>query len=208
MHKSIGHNIHTFDTIESTNNYAMQQMRQNGMTHGEVVWAKAQTKGKGQRGNVWEGGQAENLLFSIVLKPSFIGLSSQHMLNELMSVALHLYLSAKGVNGVQIKFPNDVLVNGQKIAGILTECSTMGSTLEYAIVGIGLNVNQEVFSSFLRPATSLQLQTGKEFQLKEELLQVLNYINEVYASCQKEYPDVKAYYEAYLLKKDSKGLNY
>lgn len=127
----------------------------------DMVIAETQTKGRGQRGNHWESEKGKNLTFSIVLSPAFLAAQSQFMLSETISLALVDTLAHFGVEA-QIKWPNDIYVDGRKIAGILIENDIMGDRLSRSIVGIGLNVNQRDFSPELPNPTSMSLVTGTE----------------------------------------------
>ena len=202
MSKPIGHTIHTFSSLESTNNYAMEQMRHNGMSHGEVVWAKHQAKGKGQRGNVWQSEKGKNLLFSICFMPSDLEIGHFFMFNQVVSVAIYHFLQSLGVKGLNIKWPNDILVNKHKIAGILTEFSTQNNTINYAVVGIGLNVNQSGFKNLPNKVTSMANLLEKEFQLNKVLRPLLCCIEERWQLFNKSPESIKAEYVKSLYQKD------
>ena len=131
-----------------------------------------QTKGRGQQGNVWESEPNKNLTFSMVFKPEYLNPKDQFQLNMVVSLAIVEFLADLGVKA-EIKWPNDIFVNHRKIAGILIENRLRGDFFKAAIVGIGLNVNQQLFKT--QRATSVFMQNGKEF----DLVQSLNYIQNI-----------------------------
>lgn len=132
---------------------------------GTIVVCADQVRGKGQRGNTWETQAGKNLTFSLVLKPDFLDLTEQFYLNMAISNAIRKIFE-EYVADIQVKWPNDLVVPGfGKIGGILIENILATKGWEFAIVGIGLNINQEMFSN--PKATSLRKLTGSEFDLEE-----------------------------------------
>ena len=168
LDRIIGHRVIRLEEIPSTNDYANQLALDNN-EHGLVVVAALQTQGKGQRGNVWESKSGENLLFSILLKPSFLKVQRQFLLSKVAALAVCKTISTY-LPDVTIKWPNDIYVGNEKIAGILIENSFSSSTLNTSVVGIGVNVNQVDFSDDLPNPTSLTWQTGIKYNLEETLL--------------------------------------
>lgn len=138
---------------------------------GTVVITANQTAGRGQRGNTWISEPGKNLTFSIFVKPSFLLIRDQFHLNIAFSLGLHDYLCKTLSSQVNVKWPNDILVNEKKICGILIENHIRGENLQHSIVGIGLNVNQELHE--LPSATSMTLEAKKEFKLDEMLADLL-----------------------------------
>lgn len=129
---------------------------------GLVVIAEEQTKGKGQRGNVWQSEKGKNLTLSVLLKPSFLKVSDQFFLNIITSLAVYdTIVNFLSNSDTKIKWPNDVLIERQKACGILIENTLRGSFIDSSVVGIGLNVNQTVFHS-LR-AKSLRSFSNQDF---------------------------------------------
>lgn len=152
--------IHLKETPSTNTTLKALALEQN-LPHGTVLYTDHQTQGKGQVNTVWESEPSSNLLMSIVLKPS-IRIENQYWISKIISVALIDYL--KDFHTFAIKWPNDIYVNGKKIAGILIENSWLGSQLEYSIVGIGLNINQVHFEH--PKATSLALLTGTSLSIE------------------------------------------
>jgi BirA family biotin operon repressor/biotin-[acetyl-CoA-carboxylase] ligase len=133
-----------------------------------------QTSGRGQRGSTWLSEPGKNLTFSLVIKPNFLAALDQFSLNMAFSLGLVDYLRNSLTAEVMIKWPNDILVNSQKICGILIENHIQGQGIQHSIVGIGLNVNQN--KSLVSHATSMKLQTDKTFLLEDVLPELLGYL--------------------------------
>jgi BirA family biotin operon repressor/biotin-[acetyl-CoA-carboxylase] ligase len=167
----LGKNIVFVPECHSTNSLALELCQQTSTSEGLVVITNQQTAGRGQRGSTWEAEPGMNLTFSLVLKPSFLSIKNQFLLNMFSSLAIHDYLSEKSDVPVYIKWPNDILINKLKICGILIENQLSGETLTHTVVGIGLNINQQQFTS--AKATSLSLITQKAYDLQTELENLL-----------------------------------
>lgn len=154
--------------LESTNNYANQLILSNAAEEGTVVLAQYQITGKGQRGNSWESEKGKNLLASIVVYPNFLFVGKQFLLSKVVGLALAEFLKNR-IDGVSIKWPNDIYVGDKKIAGILIENSVKGNFLDSSVLGIGLNLNQELFLSDAPNPVSLKQLTGKDYGIEEVL---------------------------------------
>lgn len=165
--------------IDSTNTFALDLIKNNNPSAGTVVLTLKQTKGRGQRSNFWESESGKNLTISAILKPEFLAISNQFQISMVISLGAIDYLQ-EYLTGVSIKWPNDIYVEDKKIAGILIEHSIMGTLLAYSICGIGLNVNQKIFTSDAPNPTSLTILTGKKFNLDEELFKLLECIEKRY----------------------------
>ncbi len=163
-----GRCIIELDETESTNTHAMQLAKQGDVTEGTVIWAHSQTKGRGQFGNTWQAEKGKNLTFSLVIHPNFLTAEKQFYLSKICSLAvlsmLTGYLPASQYD-IQIKWPNDILVNGQKIAGILIESILRGNFVQSSVIGVGININQQDFGE-MKTATSLSILLKKEFDIK------------------------------------------
>lgn len=172
---TIGSNIIKHEILTSTNITAISLASSGKAEDGTVVRADYQTAGKGQPGNSWESQKGKNLLFSIILHPSGIMPDEQFFVSMAISTGIHDYLSGI-ISECTIKWPNDIFAANDKIAGILIESSITGSTIDYMVAGIGMNVNQELFSSGKNP-TSLKILTGRTFSTDEvfnDLIQCLD----------------------------------
>ena len=174
-----GQNIIRLPSVGSTNNYTIEKLRQSVIPEGTVVVADEQTNGKGQRGNHWQSKPNKNLTFSVVLHPHFLAPTEQFNLTKVVSLAVYDFLINKGIQAVKIKWPNDVFVGTNKIAGILIENTLAGNHLKHSVVGVGLNVNQTDFPVELH-ATSLAKETGNTFDLQKELAAFCGYLEARY----------------------------
>lgn len=161
-----GQFIIRLDRVDSTNNYTSEYLRQNVMPEGAVVVAKQQFAGKGQRGNSWISETGKNLTCSFYVKPKFISPSEQFQLNKWVSCAIVQTIEELGFDS-KIKWPNDIYVHDQKIAGILIE-NSIGNQFNHSVIGIGLNVNQQVFEDLKNP-TSLAKLSREEIDVNRVL---------------------------------------
>jgi BirA family transcriptional regulator, biotin operon repressor / biotin---[acetyl-CoA-carboxylase] ligase len=156
----VGQILHHFDSIGSTNDRA-RALAEDGAEHGEVVVAEAQTGGRGRRGRAWSSPPGRNVYFSVILRPDLPPARAPE-LTLLASVAVCDALRQAGVQA-GIKWPNDLLAGGRKIAGILTELASEPDRVSWVVIGIGVNVNaaEEDFPEELRPiATSMRIERG------------------------------------------------
>jgi BirA family transcriptional regulator, biotin operon repressor / biotin---[acetyl-CoA-carboxylase] ligase len=155
-------------SVDSTNNYARQQIHVGLAQHGMAIFAHEQTAGKGQRGKVWTSEKGANIALSIIINPQSLRLTQQFQLSACAAVAVHEFFNKYAGDGATIKWPNDLYWQDRKAGGILIE-SGVGSresgvnTWQWAIVGIGINVNQTSFPADLHNPVSLKQITGKDF---------------------------------------------
>lgn len=156
------------DETASTNNYATRLLREKDAPEGTLVLTFRQTNGRGQASNSWESQDNLNLTFSLVLRPHFLPAPSQFLISQAVSLGMVHYLDNL-VQGVTIKWPNDILVSGKKLAGILIEHAVMGSSIAWSVAGIGLNVNQMDYQEYVPQAVSLKMLTDKDFDLHDVL---------------------------------------
>jgi BirA family transcriptional regulator, biotin operon repressor / biotin---[acetyl-CoA-carboxylase] ligase len=156
---------------DSTNNYANRMIAAEKAVEGAVVLSHFQQQGRGQRGNRWESAPEKNMLASIILFPRFLPAGKQFYLSKIASLALFNWLKPR-ISGVSIKWPNDIYVGNEKIAGILIETSIQGNYFHSVVVGIGLNLNQLDFSEELPNPVSLKKLTGEEFNPEKTATEV------------------------------------
>lgn len=174
--KFIGKKIIYLPTCHSTNDIAAELSLQ--VEEGTVIITSQQTKGRGQRGNVWEAEAGANLTFSIVLKPFFVPASQQFYFNMAVALAITDALtplfSAENLNTdkLAIKWSNDIYYEKLKLGGILIENTIENMNLKNSVVGIGLNINQEKFSH--PTATSLKNIFSYDLALENVLEDILN----------------------------------
>ena len=159
----IGNTVHFFKELDSTNIYASRIAR-NGTPEGTVVIADCQTRGKGRLNRVWQSPSRKNIYTSIILKPS-IKPSVAPQLTLTAGVAAAEFLSRYCPGAVTLKWPNDIQVRKNKICGILTEMRTTGGTIDFVVIGIGININmrkEEFDEEFREASTSLREETGRD----------------------------------------------
>lgn len=163
----LGHDFSFFEELESTNTYA-KKLPRNEITHGSLYLANYQTKGRGQYEKRWETRPGKNLTFTLVFIPQQS--SSFHILTLACAKAIIDGIVERTGLKALLKWPNDIFVEDKKIGGLLTESTFSGNKIDRLLVGIGLNINQEIFSEELQDkASSLKLLTGKK-QSREQIL--------------------------------------
>jgi len=161
-----------YKNLSSTNTYCASLQKKGKLQEGTIIHTNFQTAGRGQMGNTWESETDKNLLFSIILYPFSIKAQNQFIISKTISLGICDFLE-RYLRNIFIKWPNDIYINNDKIAGILFENSLIQDEIEYAIAGIGLNVNQEKFISNAPNPTSLKILTGISFDLND-ILSVLS----------------------------------
>jgi len=166
-----------YRSLDSTNNVA-KDFAERGAAEGTVIVTDFQTKGRGRESRRWRSPKEKDLLFSIIVRPPL----------KVGQISILTHLTAQAVKGVldkelgmlsALKKPNDVLVEGKKIAGILTESSGKGRQTEYVVIGVGLNVNTPR-KSLLTSATSILMQTKKEVDRDKLLISFLDLFRRMY----------------------------
>ncbi len=168
------------NAIASTNAFLKAYSQENSCENFTVVWTLNQTNGKGQFGSIWQSERGKSLAFSVLMNEMNLNIHQQFYLSmyvsSLLVTVLEKYLQQK----VAVKWPNDILADKQKIAGILIENTVKGSKITKSIIGIGLNVNQEHFPVDLPKATSLFLCAKTQFNIE-------NLLHEIVASLENGY---------------------
>ena len=160
--------------VDSTNNFAATLISDQLCQNGAVIMADYQSKGKGQRGNTWTANKGENLILSLVYMPDNLSVLEQIQLNWCTSLAIVSVLSDFEIHAT-VKWPNDIFVGKNKIAGILIENQLIGQRVSSSIIGIGLNVNQLNFQ--LPFATSMKIEKKSTFSIydvKKKLVDKMN----------------------------------
>ncbi len=166
MHFRILH----YKTLDSTNNLAIHFAKE-GAEEGAVITTDYQTQGRGRFKRRWQSPRGKGLLFSILLRPNLKS-SSVSILTHLAAQSIADILRKSFELPVKLKKPNDVLVNGKKIAGILTESSAHHHRIEYVVIGIGLNVNTPR-KDLLKTATSVYAETKEKANLGQTFEEIL-----------------------------------
>ncbi len=175
-----GKKIFTYDSIDSTNTCA-KTLASTGAEEGTVIIAEYQTAGRGRLGRIWQSEPGNNVLFSVIIRPKL----------EINKIGLLPFFAAVGaaqaletVTGTRFecKWPNDILLNGKKCCGILLESSFQHNVLDYAVIGIGVNVNQKTFDGdLINRATSLSQEFGREFDRREVFHHIMKSLELLYS---------------------------
>lgn len=189
-------------SVDSTNNYALARLhearlpdRQGLVQHGQAYFAHEQVAGKGQRGRIWSAEKGANIILSVVLNPHPLQLLQQFQLNAAIALAVHDFFSNYAPEDTKIKWPNDLYWQDRKAGGILIESvissflpvkkdsvaenekqQTTSGQWQWAVAGIGININQTAFPQELKNPVSLKQITGKDYNvvtLAKELCECL-----------------------------------
>ncbi len=167
-----------------------------------VVLADKQTSGKGQMGAVWDSNCSENLTFSVYLSTSFISLQNQFYLNCVVAISLYNLLKNLSIPNVFIKWPNDILASSKKVSGVLIENVVKSNNNSFAIIGVGLNINQHFFPDLFK-ATSLKNITGIDYDLNKILILFISELkSQVVKLSQGRFKEIHNSYESVLFRKD------
>jgi BirA family biotin operon repressor/biotin-[acetyl-CoA-carboxylase] ligase len=192
--------------VDSTNIYAMNQVKTNLAGHGAAYLAQKQWAGKGQMGKVWEAQTGQNILLSVVLDPKklvFDGLELEpHVVSMLVAVGCFNFFVAYAGDETSIKWPNDIYWRDRKAAGILIENSFRGPIWQWSIAGMGVNINQTEFGTGLTKAVSLKQITGKTFLISALAKELCGFIEAAWQIAVDKGPDtLLALYNNVLYKK-------
>lgn len=175
----IGRNFIYCDEIESTNTELLagkQQFKKNGT----VFLAEKQIAGKGRKGRTWLSAKGLNLTFSILLTKETISELNVNHLNLISSLAVSMAIENLYQLRTELKWPNDVLIDKKKVAGILIETSIKGKNVERVVIGIGINSNQMAFhGEFNLPPTSLKIELKDDIDRENMLAEILNNFEEL-----------------------------
>lgn len=178
--KYIGREVYYFDSIDSTNIKAKELAYNDGID-GAVVIAEEQNQGRGRLGRNWSSPKRKGIWMSIILKPQ-IEPQDAVKITQVTAAAVWKAIAQMGIK-TQIKWPNDIVLNGKKVCGILTEMSGELNRLNYLVVGIGINTNTNIdeFPEEIRNmATSIKAETGEEIKRKELVALILNNFETLY----------------------------
>lgn len=190
-------------SVDSTNNYAMAMVHAGMASHGMGWFAREQTAGKGQRGREWLGEPGQNIALSVVLEPLHLKNAGQFALSMLVGLVCHSFFAAMAGDETSIKWPNDLYWRDRKAGGVLIENSYHGRNWKYAVVGMGININQVNFTSGAKKPVSLKQITGKTFdtvELAKELQALL--VQKFAAFGKKELAALETEYNTYLYKRN------
>ncbi len=163
--QTLGRMLYSFEEVGSTNEIAFELAR-NGAPEGTVVIADSQTKGKGRLSRKWISPPGVNLYMSAIFRPAIVAKEAP-FITLVASIAVAEAVKNAGADAI-IKWPNDVLVNGKKVAGVLTQMQTVGDRVDFVVVGVGVNINmtgemmEQEMGDVARIATSLREALGRE----------------------------------------------
>ena len=196
----IGHTLITLDSVDSTNNYIANHAELDNMAHGTVVVAHQQTAGRGRFNRKWEVIEGLNLTFSYLLKPLHITSNDHLLLSKIAAISVCEWIKKLGLSPL-IKLPNDILINKKKIAGILIENKWQGKELKQQIVGIGINVNQEIFDALYKTEpTSVKIESGIELDLETAIYDLLAFLSHYYTMLHDKSQHIDQLFDELLIK--------
>ena len=155
-------------SVDSTNNYAMGMIREGSAKHGQAWFSYEQTLGKGRRGKVWKAEKGKNLILSIAVATGFLTVYQQFYLSITVSLGCVDFFKKYADDKTKIKWPNDIFWNDRKAGGILIENVIKGSSWQWSVIGIGININQTEFNldTVFTPVSLKQI-TGKDYDVIE-----------------------------------------
>ncbi len=163
------------DAIDSTNIYVKELIAKGDIKNYTAVISKYQTSGRGRNKNIWQDEPSKNLNFTLYKEFNGFKIENKFLLNIISSISVFNLLKNYNLKNLSVKWPNDIMTGNKKISGILIENNIRGKSINYSIVGIGINVNQLNFKN-LPKATSLRIETGVTNSpelMAEELQQIL-----------------------------------
>jgi BirA family biotin operon repressor/biotin-[acetyl-CoA-carboxylase] ligase len=178
----VGQNLIKLSAVDSTNNFLKDLVsKSEPLPEGTVIMAEDQFAGRGQQENTWHAEPGKNLTFSILLRPNFLPIDKQFLLNMAVSIGINNALCKHVNEGIKIKWPNDIYFFSQKLGGVLIENSIVGNAIKTAVIGIGINVNQHEFAPELNnKATSLYLILQEDVNLEMLLVEICSQIEYLY----------------------------
>ena len=186
--------IRLFVTLDSTNKYC-KLLNTDSVEEFTVVWAGNQTAGLGQQGNVWVSEPYKNLTFSLILKPTFLSLSDQWLLSMTLALSVSdCLIEILPNHNIAIKWPNDIYIGNRKVCGILVTNQITNGIISQAICGIGLNINQTRFPDWVPNPTSLAIESGNTYNIKNVLDHLLQSVESRYRQLKNDPYSIKPDY--------------
>lgn len=194
--------IYIKETTSTNTSLAEICNNENSIPDLTCVYSSYQSAGRGQRGNTWESEPGANLLFSVVVFPTFIEVKKHFLLSQITALALYDVLSEYTGN-ISIKWPNDIYWKNKKLCGTLIENDISGMSISRSISGTGVNLNQEKFKSNAPNPVSLKNITGKEYNPEDILNRILSQTATYYNLLKKgEYEEIRKKYFSALFRKE------
>lgn len=177
----VGQNFVTIKQVDSTNNFLKELVSNSKpLMEGTVIMAEHQFAGRGQQQNGWHAEPGKNLTFSLLLKPHFVPVAEQYDLVRIVSLGVFdAFLPLLGEK-LKIKWPNDIYYSDKKLGGILIENMIQGGQIKNAIIGIGININQENFPENLSHAISVKQILHQDYDLKTLISEICRHIEAYY----------------------------
>ena len=177
----VGQNLITLKEVDSTSNFLKNILSNSKpLIEGTVIMAESQFAGRGQQQNKWHSEPGKNLTFSLLLKPSFLAIDQQFDLTRVISLGVINALGPYLGDQLKIKWPNDIYYGNRKLGGILIENMVQGSQIKNSVIGIGLNINQDIFPPHVPNPVSLKQILHKDYDLKKILSQICKNIETAY----------------------------
>ncbi len=170
----IGKNYIEYEQLDSTQLELERLIENQNLAEGTVVTCKHQFNGKGLAENTWSSEAGKNITMSLLLKPKTILIKEQFIISQIIALSIYDFLKEISIENIQIKWPNDILINEKKVAGVIIKNSVSQQKIHQSIIGIGINVNQSQFDDELKNATSIYIQQNQFyniFELQSSLLQ-------------------------------------
>lgn len=200
-----GSKIEFLEKVDSTNNYA-KKIAENGALSGTLVLTENQYGGRGRRGRIWENPPGSSIAMTLIVKPK---LPPNHASMMTLVMGIAVARACREISGIdmKIKWPNDIVAQGKKVCGILTEMSAEPDSIHYVVIGVGINVNIEAFPKELQEiAASLQSLTGKTFHRADLISKCMEEFEDCYQEFLKteDLSRLMKEYNSLLINKDQK----
>ncbi len=189
------------DAIDSTNSYLKKLLLKENINDFTVVVSKHQTNGRGRNGNLWANKPSLNLAFSVYKRFINFSVNEKFMLNILSSISVYEVLKKYKLNNLTIKWPNDIMTENKKIAGILIENSVRGNKINHSVIGIGININQSQFLD-LPNATSVFLESGKKYSVEKIAVELKDAIKKNFTNFEIRETELIEFYNCVLYKRN------
>lgn len=198
-----GHPVKFYDAVDSTNLRAMQEA-ESGAPEGTLIVADMQTAGRGRRGRSWQSPAGTNVYFTLILRPDYKP-DKTSMVTLVMALAVAEGIEAACGLQTQIKWPNDIVINGRKVCGILTEMRAERDSVQHVVAGAGVNVGLQAFAPELaEKATSLQAECGVRVSRASLMVHVMKAFEKYYGIFQDtlDLSGLREKYESLLVNRD------
>jgi len=189
------------DAIDSTNSYLKKLLLKENINDFTVVVSKHQTNGRGRNGNLWANKPSLNLAFSVYKRFINFSVNEKFMLNIVSSISVYEVLKKYKLNNLTIKWPNDIMTENKKIAGILIENSVRGNKINHSVIGVGININQSQFLD-LPNATSVFLESGKKHSVEKIAVELKDAIKKNFTNFEIRETELIEFYNSVLYKRN------